>query len=87
LGDILGVAHRDVDDAVVGKGRERIHGSRLLSTTRARGGDEHAGVLAREAAGRPELAGRVPEGLELRREVAVPGRDTEEEAENGMRIQ
>lgn len=51
----------------------------LLSTTLGTGGDEDADVLAPVTAGRPLLAGGVPEGLPLSGEVSVTSWDTEEE--------
>ena len=79
LGKGLAVAEGDEDDAVVGEGGHgREHGG-LLAAAGGRGGDEDGRVLAHERAGRPELAGRVPEGLPLAGEVAVAGGDAEEE--------
>lgn len=79
LGESLGVTEGNVDDAVVGKGGEGVHGSALLTSTNTGGRDEDTGVLAVEASGGPDLTGAVPEGLPLCGEVAVTGGDTEEE--------
>lgn len=74
------VPERHVDHAVV---RERAHGGdagRFLAAAGRGRRHEQAGVLAPEGAAHPLPARTVPEGLELAREVAVPGRDPEQEA-------
>jgi hypothetical protein len=86
LGKGPAVSEGDEDDAVVGKGRHHVEGGRLLSSAEAGGGDEHTGVLASERTAKPELAGGVPEGLDLCRHVTVTGRDTEEEAGMGRQL-
>lgn len=73
------VAERNVDETVVGEGAHGGDGSGLLATTGGTGGDEETGVLAPVAAGSPDGAGLVPEGLPLSGEVAVAGGDTEED--------
>jgi hypothetical protein len=62
------------------QGAEARDESALLAAALAAGADEHAGVLAPEGARGPLLARLVPEGLELRREVSVAGRDAKEDA-------
>lgn len=79
LSEGLGVAQRNVDDAVVGQGAHGVKSSGLLATSKAGSGDEETGVLAGEATGSPDAAGLVPKGLPLGREVTVTGRDAEEE--------
>ena len=59
------VAKRDEDDTVMGERGDRVRDGRLLATTWGSGGDEDAGVLAVERAARPELAGRIDEGLDV----------------------
>jgi hypothetical protein len=66
LGEGLGVAERDIDDAVVGEGGEGGEGGRLLATTEGAGGDEETTELAVEATSSPLSTGTVPEGLMLR---------------------
>lgn len=75
----LGVAERDVVEAVVSKGGHGSKSSGLLATTEGTGGDEETSLLAVEATRRPDTAGLVPEGLPLGRHVAVTGGDTEED--------
>ena len=73
------VPKRDVDHTVV---RKRAHGSNsraLLSTAHSTSGDEQTRVLAPKATILPLAASLIPEDLPLSGEVAVPGRDTEEE--------
>lgn len=74
------VAQRNVGDAVVSQGAHGSKGSGLLTTTESAGGDEQTSVLAEVAAGSPDLARLVPEGLPLGREVAVTSGDTEQES-------
>jgi hypothetical protein len=75
----IGNEGQRTDDAVVDeRGKRRDHG-RLLPTTGGAGGDEHAGVLARKRALRPELASCVEERLPLRGEVTVASGDAEDE--------
>jgi hypothetical protein len=80
------VSERNVDEAVVGQGAHASNSSALLSATEGTGADEHAGVLAPEGALCPLLASGVPEGLELRGEVAVTCGDTEEDAVKGLEL-
>lgn len=55
----------DKGDAVVSKGREGRESSRLLATTGATCGDKDACELAVQLALLPELASRIPEGLQI----------------------
>lgn len=80
------VAERNVDEAVVNQSGHAGDGGGLLATTEGTGADEHAGVLAPEAALLPLLAGLVPEGLELGREVSVTGGNTEEDTVEGLKL-
>ena len=66
LSERVGVTEGDVEDSVVREGGERGDHSRLLASSRPRGGDEDTGVLPSELPGGPEAARGVPEGLELR---------------------
>lgn len=75
----LGVTEGNVDDAVVGEGRDGVLSSGLLTTTLGSGRDEDTGHLAPETTGSPLLAGLVPESLPLGGEVSVTGGDTKEE--------
>ena len=59
----LRVAEGHEDHAVVHERRHGVRDGDLLPTARGARRHEHADELARERAGRPELAGRVPEGL------------------------
>lgn len=70
------VSERDVDDTVVGEGREGVHDGRLLTTTGGTSGNKDTGILAPEGTSLPLTTSLVPEGLPLGREVAVPGRHT-----------
>ena len=79
LTERLGVPEGHEDEAVVGERRERRDDRRLLAAAGGRGGHEHGRVLAVQLAARPKLAGRVPEVLPLRGEVAVTRGDTEDE--------
>lgn len=63
VGEGLGVAERNVDDAVVSQGGHCGDGSGLLTTAGSSSGDEETGLLAPVAAGGPDSAGLVPEGL------------------------
>lgn len=63
VGEGLGVAEGNVDDAVVSQGGHGGDGSRLLTTAGSSGGDEETGLLAPVAAGSPDSTGLVPEGL------------------------
>ena len=74
------IAKRNIDDAVVGKSTHRSHGGTLLSTAHGRRRDEDTGILVVVAALLPLSAGLVPEGLPLRREVAVSGWDAQQES-------
>ena len=74
------IAQRDEDHAVV---RERRHGRQrraLLPAAGAGAGNKDAGILARVAAGGPNLARLVPERLPLGGEVAVARRDADQVA-------
>jgi hypothetical protein len=51
----------------------------FLSTTLRSSANEQSNILTPEATSRPLLAGRIPEGLPLSREISKTGRDTEEE--------
>ena len=73
-----------VDDAVVGQGTHGSQGGALLSSTKASSRDKQASVLAVERTLLPELAGRVPKGLPLSREVAVTGGNAEQEGVIGL---
>ena len=75
----LRIAQGNDVDAMVHERRKRRDDRRLLAAAERGGRDEHGRELARERAGRPELAGRVPERLPLGGEVAVAGGDAEEE--------
>ena len=61
------------------KGAHGRQGRALLTSSLGSGGNEEADVFAPVAARLPLLPGRVPEGLPLGGEVAVTGRDAEEE--------
>lgn len=63
VGEGLGVAEGDVDDAVVSQGGHGGEGSGLLTTAGGSSGDEETGLLAPVAAGGPDSTGLVPEGL------------------------
>lgn len=73
------VAQRHVDETVVRKRAHGIHSSALLPTAHSGSRHEQTRVLAPQGTGLPLAAGLVPEGLPLGREVAVSGRDAEEE--------
>lgn len=73
------VPERDIDEAVV---RERAHGrnrSALLSTALGRSANEDTSILAPVFTLLPLSTSLVPEGFPLRGEVAVAGRDAEED--------
>ena len=74
------VTQGHVDETVVHKRAHAGNGSSLLATSHGSGGNEDTGVFTPEAALLPLLARLVPEGLELRGEVAVAGGDTEEDS-------
>ena len=74
-----GVTERHVDEAVVRKGAHDRQGRALLAAALRGRRDEEAGVLAVVAARLPLLARLVPKGLPLGGQVAVAGRDAEEE--------
>lgn len=78
------ITQRNVDDAVVCEGAHHRDARRLLAAAQGRGGHEQARVLAPETAGLPLVASLVPEGLPLRRHVAVTGRHAEEEGVVGL---
>lgn len=80
LGEGVLVAKGHVDDAVVGECGQGRQGGGLLAAAQAARADEEAGHLAVVAARLPLAARLVPEGLPLRREVAVPRGDADEEA-------
>lgn len=63
IGEGLGVAKGNVDDAVVSQSGHGSDGSRLLTTTGGSSSDEETGLLAPVAAGSPDSTGLVPEGL------------------------
>jgi hypothetical protein len=63
VGESLGVAEGNVDDAVVSQGGHGREGSGLLTTAGSSSGDEEAGLLAPVATGGPDSTGLVPEGL------------------------
>lgn len=73
------VTQRNVDEAVVSESTHGGNDSGLLATTEGTGGNEDTGILAPVAAGGPDGAGLVPEGLPLSREVTVTGGDTEQD--------
>lgn len=73
------VTQRDVDEAVVGESAHGGNDGRLLATARGTSGNEDTSILAPVAAGGPDGAGLVPEGLPLSGEVTVTGGDTEED--------
>lgn len=73
------IAQRHIDDAMMRHGAHGRDDGALLPAARRSRGDEDAGVLAPIGAVGPLLAGVVPEGLPLGGEVAVAGRDAEEE--------
>jgi len=58
------VTKGNVGDPVVGEGRHGRDGRGFLSTAEATGGDEHASELAVQFSLLPELAGRIPKGLQ-----------------------
>lgn len=58
------VTKGNVGDPVVGEGRHGRDGRGFLSTAEATGGDEHASELAVQFSLLPEVAGRVPKGLQ-----------------------
>lgn len=66
-------------ETVVSESAHGSNGGRLLTTTQGTRGDEQTGILAPVAAGGPDAAGLVPEGLPLGREVAEAGGDAEED--------
>lgn len=74
------VSERNVDDSVMGEGRDRVESSNFLPTTLPTGGNEKTGVFPRESTGSPETTGGVDERFPLGREVSVTGGDTEEES-------
>jgi len=49
----VGVAKRDIDDAVVRQGGHGREGGAFLASTERRGGDEETRVFAREASAGP----------------------------------
>lgn len=63
VGEGLGVAEGNVDDAVVSQGGHGGEGSGLLTTAGSSSGDEETGLLAPVTAGGPDSTGHVPEGL------------------------
>jgi hypothetical protein len=63
VGEGLGVAEGNVDDAVVSQRGHGSEGSGLLAAAGRSSGDEETGLLAPVAAGGPDAAGSVPEGL------------------------
>lgn len=73
------VAQWHVNDTVVSKSAHGSKSSALLSTSLGTSRHEKARVLAPEAAGLPLLAGVIPEGPPLRREVAVAGGNAHKE--------
>lgn len=73
------VTQRNVNEAVVSESAHGGNDSGLLATTGGTGGNEDTGILAPVAAGGPDGAGLVPEGLPLSREITVTGRDTEQD--------
>lgn len=83
LGKGLGVAERDIDDAVVGESRHGGDARRLLAAAVATGGDEEASILGEEATRSPDSACLVPKGLwcEIGR-VAVVSQRTSTKAED-----
>ena len=64
---------------MVGKSAHGRNGSGLLTATKGSGRDEDTNVFTPKATGSPDTARLVPEGLPLRREVAVAGGNTEED--------
>lgn len=73
------VAERNEVETVVSESAHGSNGGRLLTTTQGTRGDEQTGILAPVAAGGPDAAGLVPEGLPLGGEVAEAGGDAEED--------
>jgi hypothetical protein len=63
----------------MGQGRYRRQRCTLLPTTLCRSANEQANILTPKATRRPLLAGRVPEGFPLSREIPKTGWDAEEE--------
>jgi hypothetical protein len=59
----MGVAERDVDDAVMREGGDAVERGSLLSSSEPSSGNENAGVLARELPSCPELASSIPKSL------------------------
>lgn len=74
------VSQRYEDETVMYQCRHSGDYGALLSTTEGAGGNEDTSILAPVAAGRPLLAGLVPEGLPLGWEVTVTGGNTEEDS-------
>jgi hypothetical protein len=63
LGERSGVTERDVADAVVREGGERVDDSRFLSSSRPGGGHEHPSILPVISTSAPLTARGVPERL------------------------
>ena len=57
------ITHRDVEDPVVGEGRQGVESRGFLTSAGSASGDEDACVLASKGTRCPEGAGRVPESL------------------------
>ena len=58
------VAKGNEGDAVVGEGGQGRYSGGFLSTAETTSGDEHASELAVQFALLPEVAGRIPKGLQ-----------------------
>lgn len=80
LAERLGVAQRNIGDAVVSKRGHGGEGRRLLATAGRGSGDEQTGEFAVEATSLPLGARSIPKCLPLGGEVSVPGGDTDQEA-------
>lgn len=78
------VSKRNEGEAVVSQSAHGSNGSRFLTTTGGTSRDEETSRLAPVTTASPDATGLVPEGLPLGGEVAVTGRDTEE---NGVVLQ
>lgn len=79
-GECVLVSERNIDDSVVGEGRDRVESSDFLPTTLSTGRNEDTGIFSREITRSPETTGRVDERFPLGREVSVTSGDTKEKS-------
>jgi len=73
------IPQRNIDHPMSSKRRHSRQRGSLLSTTLRSSANEQPNILTPEATRRPLLAGCIPEGLPLCREISEPGGDAEEE--------